>query len=131
MATAHYIVTERIWIRRTTSKNTLKEIDLCQHDWVKLRSISKPMRVYLDHHMSINTLMQVNVEAPSECMCTVCVAQRSPRLGMQHRADALLTRYFNCTYKGLSLYKFAAKTAQVWLSKPPLDFVYVGRVKLG
>jgi len=25
------------------------------------------------NQMSINTLMQVNVEAPSECVCTVCV----------------------------------------------------------
>ena len=63
--------------------------------------------------MSINTLMQVNVEAPSECVCTVCVAQRSPRLGMQHRVAALLTRYTNCMYKVPSLYKFAAKTVQV------------------
>ena len=82
------------------------------------------------HYMSINTLMQVNVEAPSECVCTVCVAQRSPRLGMQHRVAALLTPYINCMYKVLSMYKFAAKTVQVWLSKPPLDFGYVGRVQL-
>src|ERR1700754_3502601 len=105
--------------RRVIYLNQHQYIDnvLERFNMSECKPASTPMdvsvRLTKSQAMSINTLMQVNVEAPSECVCTVCVAQRSPRLGMQHRADALLTRYINCTYKGLSLYKFAAKTAQV------------------
>ena len=66
--------------------------------------------------MSINMLMQVNVEAPSEHVY-VCTSN-----GMSQYKSTLHVWMYR-TSKVLLLYKFAMHSVQVWLREPSVNFV--------